>query len=135
MFAIFGQAYGLPVLKTLGVLKDGVLIGNDMRRVFFEDFDGAGDRHLFFKPLNAECGEGIFSLDYVGIEWIQYGQIKLSMEECEAFIRGLGGREYLVQDRLVQHVEMSRLYPNSVNTIRIITIKDQQGKPLFFNAF
>lgn len=134
LFAIFGQAYGLPVLKTLGVLKDGVLIGNDMRRGFFEDFDGAGDRHLFFKPLNAECGEGVFSLDYVGKEWIKNGKIKFDGDECKAFIRGLGGREYLVQDRLIQHEEMSRLYPNSVNTIRIITIKDQQGKPQFFNA-
>ena len=134
LFAIFGQAYGLPVLKTLGTLKNGILVRNDMRGDFFESFDGVGDKHLFFKPLNAECGEGVFSLDYIGKEWIKNGEMKYSGDECKAFIRGLGDREYLVQDRLVQHEEMSRLYPHSVNTIRIVTIKDRVGCPQFFCA-
>ena len=48
LFAIFGRAYGLPMLKTLGVIKGGILVGNDMRRDFFESFDGTGDKHFFF---------------------------------------------------------------------------------------
>lgn len=58
-------------------------------------------------------------LDYVGKEWIKNGKIKFSEDECEAFIRGLGGREYLVQGRLVLHEEMSRLYPHRVHNFSV----------------
>lgn len=34
--------------ENIGVLKGGILVGNDMRRDFFENFDGTGDKHLFF---------------------------------------------------------------------------------------
>lgn len=34
-------------------------------------------------------------------------------------------RKFLVQTRLVQHEEMNRLYPTSVNTLRIVTVYDR----------
>lgn len=35
----------------------------------------------------------------------------------------------LVEEAITQHPEMSRLYPDSVNTIRIVTLLDPEGNP------
>lgn len=43
------------------------------------------------------------------------------------FIQSLGDVVYIVQKRLVQHQILGALHPTSVNTLRIVTIKNKKG--------
>ena len=42
---------------------------------------------------------------------------------------------YLVEEGLSQHAEMHALYPKSINTIRIVTLADEDGEPHLLYAF
>lgn len=42
---------------------------------------------------------------------------------------------YLLEEGLSQHAEMRALYPKSINTIRIVTLADEDGEPHLLYAF
>ena len=46
---------------------------------------------------------------------------KLPMSEIS---RRLSSITYLIQKKIVQHPEISRLYPMSINTVRLVTVRD-----------
>ena len=75
--------------------------------------------HFFCKPLDGQCGGGVFRLDTAVDTNRDSVREKLS--------QGV----YLVQTCVVQHPEMARIYDKSVNTLRILTVMDKEtGKPV-----
>lgn len=73
----------------------------------------------FCKPLDGQCGGGVFKVD-------------TSKESHPEFVRDkLSQGVYLVQNFIVQHPEIERVYNKSVNTLRVLTIMDKEtGKPV-----
>ena len=47
----------------------------------------------------------------------------------------IGRGLYLVEEGLAQHKEMCAVYPNSINTVRIVTLTDEKGEPHPLYAF
>jgi len=43
-------------------------------------------------------------------------------------------KQYLIEDAIVQHPEMQKLYSGSVNTLRMVTLVDNDNKPHFMYA-
>lgn len=85
----------------------------------FEKFlDGL--KYIIIKPLDECCGRGVEKLCVDDFSSAQ-----------ELFDRILHSRtgEILVEECIVQHSEMSRIYPCSVNTLRIVTLLDDSGDP------
>ena len=70
---------------------------------------------FFCKPLDGQCGGGVFRLD-TAIE-TNRDSVKERLSQ--------GG--YLVQTCVVQHPEMARIYDKSVNTLRILTVMDKSA--------
>ena len=67
----------------------------------------------FCKPLDGQCGGGVFRLD-------------TTVETDRDSVRDrLSQGVYLVQTCVVQHPVMDRIYDKSVNTLRILTILDK----------
>lgn len=74
---------------------------------------------FFCKPLDGQCGGGVFRLD-------------TTIETNRDSVRDrLSNGVYLVQTCVVQHPVMDRIYEKSVNTLRILTVIDKEtGKAI-----
>lgn len=73
---------------------------------------------FFLKPIDGECGKGAASLEVSDQHILLNGHIA-TISDIATLVNDT---EYLCQAKIEQHHEMSRLYPHSVNTIRLITI-------------
>jgi len=88
---------------------------------------GAG--RLFLKPTKGLGGNGILVFN----EQPEYrdGQ---GNELTHEFVRETLGeqQDYILQEGLIQHEELNRIYPNAVNTFRVMTeFKDGNAKVMF----
>ena len=141
-FAIFTQGIGLKGSDTMFFTLNGNLY--DFRTKAKTTVDAIlalGDTKLFCKPLDGQCGNGIFVLQ------VKDGRMKIHekvdengtmvAKEIEVDAVGLkrhcsSGR-YLFQRFIIQHPAMNSLHPQSVNTIRMTTVrspKDGQAHAL-----
>ena len=74
--------------------------------------------------LIGECGIGVFSLK-ITKKQIYINDIKSEYNDLREMIKN---SRFLLQARVIQHFELSHLYPLSVNTLRIITCCDGNGR-------
>jgi len=80
---------------------------------------------IFIKPIRGSGGHGT--------RRIRSGDVRQEMiAELQAY---LVSGSFIVQDEVVQHREMARLNPSSLNTIRIDTFKAPGGRPEVLSAF
>ena len=100
--------------KAAFLAKIGPLAGRDwldLRTDSLEQFRAFCEKHRKFavKPLDATCGRGIEFPENVTDPDALYAQCKES-------------GQVLVEEYVVQHPEVSAIYPHSVNTLRFCTI-------------
>lgn len=84
---------------------------------------------FFCKQIDGECGRGIFILKIKeGVAIID--EKHFSIDEL---ITMINGATYLFQKKIVQHDEVNLLYRNSINTIRLVTVRNlKTGKITVF---
>lgn len=133
LFSVFGNAYGLNVVDSIGILKSGILTMRDGCSLDFCDFIISNQGHYFCKIINGECGVGIFSIDNNGVN-IQRSGVNITIDELKYFVSSLGKVEYLIQHRIVQHKQIDQIYSSSINTLRIITIRNKENEPILFDS-
>ncbi|MBR5485966.1 MAG: hypothetical protein IKV41_05595 [Oscillospiraceae bacterium] len=70
-----------------------------------------GKERIVCKPVDATCGKGIIFLnkDEFGDHKELYNKLK-------------SNKQYLVEEFVVQHPEISKIYDRSVNTVRLVTM-------------
>ena len=125
LFSFYALANGIPAVGTLGVIREGKLESSESG-----DILALCDRyrHLFCKPSDDMCGNGVFRLD-LSEEGYLLNDKPSSAEEIDSFVSSLKG-EFLIQKRIVQHPEISRIYPKAINTLRIVTVnKNSSSDP------
>lgn len=121
-FGIFTSGFGINSGNNIALLHDeGVFIISDKRNVSVEEFMTRYPSDYFVKLIDGECGCGIFQLKIEEDGTFLINGSKSSIEQLNQLIKG--GR-YIVQAKIKQHVEMNRLYPHSINTIRLVTIRN-----------
>lgn len=74
---------------------------------------------LIAKPDDGECGEGIEKI---------HADRFTSPRELAEYLKDPKKNFGVVEELLVQHKEMSRLYPDSVNCLRLCTLVTKEGK-------
>lgn len=120
LFSIFLEGLGLRGGRTVFYTSGGNLYSYATKSAAApEELSALGNKKLFCKPLDGQCGEGIFIL--------QVKDGKLLVDDKPIDIAGLrercsGGR-YLMQEMVTQHPMMSRLHAQSINTIRLQTVR------------
>lgn len=94
----------------------------DLRSVTQEEFAAFAHRNpvMMAKPIDGEGGTGIEKYVCEGNASELYWQMKEKGQD-------------LVEGYVEQHEQMNRLYPNSVNTLRMFTIY-KEGKGIFLQA-
>lgn len=98
----------------------------EMTNASFEHFEAFADGidTIMIKPIDKCCGAGIQKLcksDYA------------TLREMFDYIKGTGTE--LAEEAIIQHSEMSRLYPHSVNTLRIVTLRGRDDRAHIVYAF
>lgn len=85
------------------------------------------------KPDAGSHGEGFFRLDASSSGYLLNG-VPASESEVLSVMRTTGSG-YLVTEFVEMHPTLARLYPNSVNTVRILVFQDEHGIPQIGNAY
>lgn len=95
----------------------------DLRKASLNDFKEflKGKDKVVAKPV-ADCGgKGVVVLE-------EFKNVKKIYEEL------LLNKQYLVEDYLIQHEDLSKLYPDSVNGLRILSFLDDNGVAHILNV-
>lgn len=127
-FDIFAKGIGIKTPKIVAyysqgklyIWKDGFI---EAPITSLADF---GDCRLFCKETEGECGMGIFILN------IESGKLYINGKEVMAteLEQKIRGAEYLFQEIVEQHTDMKRLYPGSINTMRLVTVRSLKDNQL-----
>jgi hypothetical protein len=127
---VFGQflsALGFPTPRNIAMLDQRELTWLDtMQTAALSALtDTKVNADGFCKPLAGWQGEGSFPLQVRDGRLYVRGS-EITMEQLREKLDGI----YLLQERIHQHPELSRLHPGSVNTLRMITVRQQSGVDL-----
>lgn len=125
-FESVARSIGIPTPDNIAYSDNGRLIllhkasgtfvgWNQVAQEFPEGF-------VYMKPIDGECGSGILKIE------IRSDNIFIDGQAYDGdYLKNLCRKgHYIFQARLVQHPEMSRIYPYSVNTIRMTTVRNLQ---------
>lgn len=120
-FDIFAKAIGVKTPTIEAYYSNNQLhsIGDGFRIISFAELAAMGNRVLFCKETEGECGAGIFKLTIKDGKFFIKGK-EVSANEIENRIHD---SEYLFQNLVVQHPLMSELYAGSINTMRMVTVR------------
>ena len=120
-FDIFANGIGIKTPKIQAYYTHGKLYiwKEGFVESPFNEISNLKVTKLFCKEIEGECGMGIFILK------IELGKMYIDEKEITAtdLEYKIKGADYLFQEVVVQHEEMQRLYPNSINTMRLITVR------------
>ncbi|MBQ1478117.1 MAG: hypothetical protein IIZ33_08215 [Erysipelotrichaceae bacterium] len=96
----------------------------DLRTCSEEDYEAFVKKHPVFmgKPVDGQCGYGIEIVDTHGRD---LKEVKAELERKT---------QYLLEEKIVQNEELSRLYPCSINTIRVVTCYKNGECSILFTA-
>lgn len=121
MEGVFRSA-GIAQPQTLFKLVDNSIYTADYHRLGFKDIEGSLHElphgKIFVKPVSGSGGYGIYIFHRS-----ENGYFDKNGESFdEKFIKRIGTQnDYIVQPGLSQNENISLIYPNSINTFRIVT--------------
>lgn len=107
------KSNNIPTPEVFAFYLHGIMYTNDMQKI---DLDALKDRKDYFlKDVYGVCGHCIKHIsDY---------------DELLNAIKDLPDGGYILQERIIPCAEELRLFPDSVNTLRLVTIKSKTGEP------
>lgn len=110
-YELFGQYYGREIC--------GITSGKELDKLM-----KFAQRHPRFmvKPVDSSCGQGIQIVDLSDCDDREAGLEALIAKYCAGVNGGL-----IAEELIVQAPELAQIYPNSVNTIRVTTIRCDDG--------
>lgn len=119
---VFGQyltALGFPTPRIYGLCDaGGILWTGNPRKEPWQELPLHGPLDCFLKDSLGRCGGAVFPLR-VESKKIYLGSKEISPDELQKQIDG----KYIIQQRVYQHPEVSRMYPHAINTIRLVTLR------------
>jgi hypothetical protein len=137
-FNVFLERFGIPTPKIYCFIKDKNPLLFDPS--FQVDTTKSGkeklseflsyDMDAFAKPSDGQLGNGIFSLK------ITQNKIFIDGKETskDEVLNLLLSADYLIQERITQHPQISLLNSSTINSIRLQTVMDKDGNVHPFGA-
>lgn len=127
--------HSLPVSKNIAMIHDGKIssIGNYKVNSFSELIDYLKEaKVIVIKPISGSGGAGILNIKYQDSNLITLNNKRLSLEELENLTSGL--KDNFVNEYISQGKFGNELYANTMNTVRILTMKDPDNGEVFIPA-
>ncbi|MCI9042651.1 MAG: hypothetical protein HFJ93_01875 [Muribaculaceae bacterium] len=125
LFGMFAGYLGVATPDNVGVTSGrDVFVPSTQSVVATDDFLAAlSDGDYFVKPADGECGAGIFRIRKSGVDF-EMDDTPASVDEISARLRA---ERYLIQRTVEQHNVLSAIHPQSLNTMRLVTVRDLSG--------
>lgn len=119
VFGQYAKSLGFPVPTTIALISEGKLSWVENAGAFIDIEEiMKKDISAFCKECTGEGGSGAFSLE------IKDGVILINNERSSVgeLKERTKGAKYIIQNRVRNHPVIANIYPNSVNTIRVVTV-------------
>ncbi len=102
----------------------------DLRSVSFKEFESfiEGKSKIVVKPINGSGGKGVEVIE------LDSEKMKNEYNVLKIYNSIIKNEQFLVEDFIVQHEEMSKLYGGSVNGVRVLSFLDDQGETHIMNV-
>lgn len=121
-FGIMAKAMGFPTPENVAFVNGGAVLDlRNNRQTTLGEFVSSYSGQLFCKIIDGECGTGIFRLEVLPDHSVRINDEPSSLSDLQ---ERFGNASFLLQESISQHPAMNRLYPNSINTLRIETVAD-----------
>ncbi len=97
----------------------------DIREGSFEDFLKylKEKKEIIAKPINLSCGKGIEKI-----------YISDDTDLRKLYDKLKENKQFLIEDCVIQHDDLNKLYPCSVNTLRIVSVNTRKGVKILFRC-
>lgn len=124
LFGMFTSYYGVSSIENLAIITNGRLFNLETKKYqpIKEFFTNLDKKDLFLKPIDGQCGEGIYHM-IIQKGFITLNSVEMSMGDIENL---LSHSSYLIQPTITQNDKMKSLHPQSLNTIRLVTIRNEK---------
>lgn len=132
VFYQYCKSLGMPYPKTIGLVSKGHVSWYDEKRLMFSPMESFLDKSFdaFCKDVNGESGIGAFYLK------VENGKLYDRKEEISLaeLNRRIGNATFIIQEKLTNHQSINEVYDKSLNTIKLITILNDDGTVDFFDS-
>jgi hypothetical protein len=120
LFNIFANGIGIKTPQNIFYSSNGKIYDfHTKKELSANDLMKLNGCELFCKIIDGECGKGIFKLTIQNDQCLMNGQPKDVNEVWKILTAG----RYLAQNVIKQHELLASLHPQSINTLRVITVK------------
>ena len=133
MFGQFAKSLGMPYPSTIALVNNGRISYMDNGyEVGYEDLNSLKDKSIdaFCKECTGEGGKGAFPLK------VKNGRFFVGEHEesYDAIRNRFANTHYIIQQKIENHPVINKIYPNSINTVRLTTVI-KEGKIQFYDAY
>lgn len=132
VFYQYCKSLGMPYPKTIALVSKGEVSWYNGEEMTFTNFDSILDKDIdaFCKEVNGESGKGAFALRVINRHCYVHDK-EVSLDELKQLF---GNATFIIQERLINHPLIDRVYGKSLNTIKLITFLHEDGSVEFFDA-
>lgn len=132
VFYQYCKSLNMPYPQTIGLVSKGDVSWYDGERMEFSPIESIYGKTFdaFCKEVNGESGKGAFCLK------VQNGRLYDRDEEISLDVlrKRFGGATFIIQEKLQNHPDIDAVYNKSLNTIKLITILNDDGTVDFFDS-
>lgn len=130
VFYQYCKSLGMPHPRTIALISGGLTTFNIGGG--WQSLDSMTDVEFvgFCKETTGEAGIGAFSLE------VNNGNMRINGQEAtiDQLRERVGAGTYIVQERLENHQALRKIYPQALNTLRLVTILKDDGEVDFFSG-
>ena len=116
LFAMVLENWGIMTPKTVACVHTSEEAASHIKALFSKE------GRYFCKPLDGECGSGVFKLIINGDFSEINGKGMTNDEAKSVVLENVILRPYLIQTLVEQHPDIERIYDKSINTLRLVTV-------------
>lgn len=132
VFYQYCKSLSMPYPQTIGLVSKGNVSWYDGERMEFFPLESIQEKTFdaFCKEVNGESGKGAFCLK------VQNGRLFDRDEEISLDVlrKRFGKATFIIQEKLKNHPDIDAVYNKSLNTIKLITILNDDGTVDFFDS-
>ncbi|MEN6615271.1 MAG: sugar-transfer associated ATP-grasp domain-containing protein [Syntrophorhabdus sp.] len=129
IFHNYCRYHGIAVPRIYGILSMGSVVGTGESLAGIMRANGL--ERLILKPVGGGAGEGIHFATYSNGK---LDVVPATKNDNKLGEPGIDKGDFVIQEIIRQHHDLERINPNSVNTIRIITLYTLDNKVEFLAA-
>ena len=132
VFYQYCKSLGIPYPKTIALIRGNEISWYNGDEMIWNNINSIAERDFvgFCKEVTGEGGKGAFTIE------VKDGKIIVSdkVETIEQLKKRIGLSTFIIQEYIKNHNDIRKIYPKSLNTVRIHTILKMDGTVDFFSA-